>query len=154
MTGYTSLFILSILSRRGDLMAITNYERVGKALELLRDGLRPFVTRELEAKHGKYWITAVTTGWPRDLDLREGEGRAADGCGGAAAHDVGRVGTRSSADTLGFTERSIVSELREVRNKWAHQEPFSSDDAYRAPRFRGPACSPPSPRPRPTRSRR
>ena len=24
------------------------------------------------------------------------------------------------------------SELREVRNKWAHQEPFSSDDADRA----------------------
>ena len=33
--------------------------------------------------------------------------------------------------TLGHTERSLVSELREVRNKWAHQEPFSSDDAYR-----------------------
>ena len=35
-------------------MAISNYERVGKALELLRDGLTPFVSRELEAKLGKY----------------------------------------------------------------------------------------------------
>ena len=35
-------------------------------------------------------------------------------------------------DTLGFAERSLVSELREVRNKWAHQETFSTDDAYRA----------------------
>ena len=34
--------------------------------------------------------------------------------------------------TLGHTERSMVSELREVRNRWAHQEPFSSDDTYRA----------------------
>ncbi len=34
--------------------------------------------------------------------------------------------------TLGFSERSIVSELRETRNKWAHQNAFSSDDAYRA----------------------
>ena len=34
-------------------MATTNYERVGKAMELLRDGLKPFVARELEAKHGK-----------------------------------------------------------------------------------------------------
>jgi hypothetical protein len=25
-----------------------------------------------------------------------------------------------------------VSELRDVRNKWAHQRPFSTDDAYRA----------------------
>ena len=34
--------------------------------------------------------------------------------------------------TLGHAERSLVSELREVRNKWAHQKAFSSDDAYRA----------------------
>ena len=38
-------------------MAITNQERVGKALDLLRDGLRPFVERELRAHLGKYWIT-------------------------------------------------------------------------------------------------
>jgi HEPN superfamily Swt1-like protein len=34
--------------------------------------------------------------------------------------------------TLGHADRSLVSELRDVRNRWAHQEPFSGDDAYRA----------------------
>ena len=34
------------------LMAITNHERVGKALELLKTGLGPFVERELKAKYG------------------------------------------------------------------------------------------------------
>src|SRR5260370_33388421 len=34
--------------------------------------------------------------------------------------------------TLGQAERTLVSELREVRNRWAHQRPFSTDDAYRA----------------------
>ena len=34
--------------------------------------------------------------------------------------------------TLGRAERSIVSELIEVRNKWAHQKTFTTDDAYRA----------------------
>ena len=33
--------------------------------------------------------------------------------------------------TLGPTDRSL-SELREHRNKWAHQQAFSGDDAYRA----------------------
>lgn len=33
---------------------------------------------------------------------------------------------------LGHTERSLVSELRDHRNKWAHQQTFSGDDAYRA----------------------
>jgi predicted AAA+ superfamily ATPase len=33
--------------------------------------------------------------------------------------------------TLGPAERSLVSELRDHRNRWAHQEAFFSDDAYR-----------------------
>ena len=112
-------------------MAITNYERVGKALELLRDGLLPFVERELSAKYGKYWITKVTDGWQNDLSWPEG----ADLPNIDAAlllrvmwdqwNDVFR-------NTLGHAERSLVSELREVRNQWAHQNAFSTDDAYRA----------------------
>src|SRR3972149_5720206 len=34
--------------------------------------------------------------------------------------------------TLGQAERTLVSELRDARNRWAHQNPFSTDDAYRA----------------------
>jgi hypothetical protein len=37
-------------------MALTNHERVGKALDLLRAGLSPFVERELKAKLGKDWV--------------------------------------------------------------------------------------------------
>ena len=33
--------------------------------------------------------------------------------------------------TLGQAERSLVSELRDRRNRWAHQESTSRDDAYR-----------------------
>ena len=35
-------------------------------------------------------------------------------------------------DILGPPERSLVSELRTVRNQWAHNEQFSSNDAIRA----------------------
>ena len=34
--------------------------------------------------------------------------------------------------TLGRAERSLVQEVRDWRNKWAHQEPFSGDDTDRA----------------------
>jgi hypothetical protein len=37
-----------------------------------------------------------------------------------------------SAIPLVSRERSLVSELRNVRNKWAHQEAISGDDADRA----------------------
>ena len=33
-------------------MAITNHERIGKALELLKAGLGPFVEREMKSTYG------------------------------------------------------------------------------------------------------
>lgn len=37
-------------------MAITNHDRVGKALDLVRDGLIPFVERELKAQDAQRWL--------------------------------------------------------------------------------------------------
>ena len=112
-------------------MANTNYERVGKALDLLREGLHPFVERELSARYGKYWITKVTEGWPHDLNWPEGaEQPNLDAA--VLLRMMWDQWNQVFHDTLGFAERSLVSELREFRNKWAHQEAFSSDDAYRA----------------------
>ena len=111
-------------------MAITNYDRVGKALELLREGLKPFVARELEAKYGKYWITAVTSNWSRDLEWGAGDEPNLDAA--VLLRMMWDQWNTVFRDTLGYAERSLVSELREIRNKWAHQETFSTDDAYRA----------------------
>ena len=41
-------------------MAITNHERVGKALGLLKEGLRPFVERELKAVYRQAWSSQVS----------------------------------------------------------------------------------------------
>ncbi|MHB8519216.1 MAG: Swt1 family HEPN domain-containing protein [Limisphaerales bacterium] len=37
-------------------MAVTNHERVGKALEMLTAGLRPFVERELKSTCQQGWF--------------------------------------------------------------------------------------------------
>jgi len=37
-------------------MAITNHERVGKMLELLRSGLGPFIERELKNSFQDNWL--------------------------------------------------------------------------------------------------
>src|SRR5215212_6074933 len=111
-------------------MAITNYERVGKAMELLRQGLHPFIERELQAQYGKYWITKATTGWRNELNWSEDSD--------SPHMDVALIlrlmweqWNEVFRKTLGHAERSLVSELRESRNKWAHQEPFSTNDAQR-----------------------
>ena len=37
-------------------MAITNHERVGKAMEYLKQGLQPFVERVMKAQHAQRWF--------------------------------------------------------------------------------------------------
>jgi predicted AAA+ superfamily ATPase len=109
----------------------TNYDRVSKTMELLRNGLKPFAAREMKAVFGENWIqkAAERHRSPEDVDksLQDSEG------GDIKIilemmwnfwHDVFKK-------TLGHAERSLVSELREIRNRWAHQEMFSGDDAYR-----------------------
>ena len=110
-------------------MAMTNHERVGKGLDLLRAGLGPFVEREVRR--------AVQA---HDLDadqLRQYAGGPAPRR--SSELDVALL-LRMMWDTwndvfriiLGRSDRSLVSELRDHRNRWAHQAPFSTDDAYRA----------------------
>ncbi len=112
-------------------MAISNYERVGKALDLLKTGLRPFIERELNAQYGKYWITQVTTNWRNELTWPEGQDEPhLDSA--LLLRIMWEQWNEVFRKTLGHAERSLVSELREVRNKWAHQELFSGDNAYRA----------------------
>ena len=53
-------------------MAVTNYERVGKALELLRQGLKPFVEREMQAAMGDTWFNQAAQSL-RQVDWVDGE---------------------------------------------------------------------------------
>lgn len=112
-------------------MAITNQERVGKAMDLLRAGVAPFVEREVQS--------AVKAGTIRMDAVRRFSEDPMLGNKPIAQWDVAgllKLMWETWNDvfkrTLGFAERTLVSELRDVRNKWAHQNPFSSDDADRA----------------------
>jgi predicted AAA+ superfamily ATPase len=110
-------------------MAVTNRERVGKGLDLLAGGLRPFVERELKSHLGEKWQSA----------LPHNSGRGAKK---SQAANLGDPQLLLSVmwdqwngvfrDVLGPNERSLVSELRGVRNQWAHHEQFTSNDAIRA----------------------
>lgn len=110
-------------------MAITNHERVGKAMELLKGGLGSFAEREFASAYQAKAQSqaALFLGDDRLLankPVTQWDTAALLKLIWDAWNDVFRK-------TLGHAERSLVSELREVRNKWAHQQTFSSDDAYR-----------------------
>ena len=112
-------------------MAITNHDRVGKAMELLRTGLGPFVEREIATAHPPKTTPARET--LRYLDKHELAMRPIPEWD---AHALLMLMWQSwntvFRTTLGHAERNFVSELREARNRWAHQRSFSTDDAHRA----------------------
>lgn len=91
-----------------------NRERVGKAMDSLKAGLIPYVEREMRRECGKEW------GQAHSLDVS------------GLLYCIVNHWSDVFSQKLGWTEKSHASELIEVRNKWAHQEPFSLDDTDRA----------------------
>ncbi len=107
-------------------MAKTNHARVGEGLSLLNNGLCPFIERELLAVYGESWRQQVTEVFPVSCYDEINWDTA------AILKVMWDLWNAVFRNTLGRSERSLVSELRDVRNRWAHQEQFKSDDAYRA----------------------
>jgi hypothetical protein len=111
-------------------MATTNRERIDKALDLLKDGLHPFIERELANTYNNKALTEAMrlTGEDRLLANRP----LAEWDAAALLRVMWEGWNEVFRKTLGHAERSLVSELRDIRNRHAHQQNFSSDDAYRA----------------------
>lgn len=112
-------------------MAISNRERVGRAMDLLRDGIGPYIEREV--------LAAIKKGTVNMDRIRQFADNPQLAERPIAQWDVQQLLNMCIATwndvfraTLGFSERAYVGELKDWRNKWAHQEPFSSDDTDRA----------------------
>lgn len=111
-------------------MAITNHDRVGKALELLKSGLAPFVEREIKSTYQERAAGEVIRLMGDDrLNTKK---PIAEWDAAALLKLMWDAWQPVFRNTLGHAERSLLSELRGHRNTWAHQGTFSSDDAYRA----------------------
>lgn len=109
-------------------MAITNADRIGKALEQLNSGLRPFLAREMESVYGKSWQEQARQSLSGPtFDTKNGVNWDSAALLTVMASEWNSVFRRS----LGNAERSLVSELKTARNDWAHQGTFSTDDVYR-----------------------
>jgi predicted AAA+ superfamily ATPase len=110
-------------------MAQSNTERVGRALEVLRDALYPYIAQQCERAFGPRWKYEAAN--------RMRSERAADDLD--QPDDVAvllilmwDLYNEVFKSSLGYPPRGWVSELREVRNQWAHQKAFTTNDALRA----------------------
>jgi predicted AAA+ superfamily ATPase len=111
-------------------MAITNQQRVGKALDLLREGLADFIHREFQSKFSNRALDEAQR--LLGTDRLRGNKPIVEWDAAALLRLMCEAWNEVFRQTLGHAERSLASELRTVRDRWAHQENFSSDDADRA----------------------
>jgi len=120
-------------------MSTKNIDRIGKGLNILRAGLSPYIKRQLKAVYKENWWKDGAEPHLRGTVGLEAKGRKPTNDERFAAMDIQALltilnnvwGDAFQAD-LGQAGRSYVNELRDVRNKWAHQNPFTLDDTYRA----------------------
>lgn len=110
-------------------MAATNRDLVGNAMDVLKAGLAPFVSREFTS----HYKEQSTNKLQEILDGPVYDVKKFSDMDVAALLKIMWVSWNDIyRNILGYAERSLVSELRDTRNRWAHQSVFSSDDAYRA----------------------
>ena len=112
-------------------MADTNNERVGKSLDQLKEGLGPFVVREIHRASGSNALHRSELDRFRSDPMYSNKPIVDWDVAGLLAL-MWDTWNQVFRNVLGPAERGYVGELRGLRNKWAHQEVFSSDDAYRA----------------------
>lgn len=113
-------------------MGVSNKQRVGKALDSLRQGLYPYAEQKLQAVHGSIWATKVASYLK---NFQKEKNQASDVIKediSALLIVVNREWDKVFKKILSQPDRSLVNELLEVRNRWAHQATFSTDDTYRA----------------------
>lgn len=113
---------------RGQL-ALSNRDRIGRALEILGGCLGPFVDRHMAAflPQGRDWLEVMT-------ERARLEGRQ-DKLSRSDARVLLRViaqNPRSFQKDFSKLELAYVREIAEVANRWTHLEPFDDDDTSRA----------------------
>jgi predicted AAA+ superfamily ATPase len=115
-------------------VAASNHERIGKALAIFNEGALPFFERELKAAYGEKWQEKALDALDDERSTRIAKlsGKMDWSDTSLLLKVMWNLWNAAFNKTLGHAERSLISELREVRNRWAHQKPFTLDDAYRA----------------------
>lgn len=110
-------------------MAKSTRQHVFEGMELLPEGLTPFVEKRLESQISGHWQVEVLQ---RVRGLRPNSNGRVNWDQQGLLQTMMAFWKEAFSMVLGHPERSYVSELLDVRNKLAHNESFTYDDAERA----------------------
>ncbi len=106
-------------------------DRINRSLDLLTQGMSPFVERELRATYRDNWPDAARSSFRDDRGIAINKGETIRWDTHSLLTVMWDQWNGVFRYKLGHLERSLVSELREYRNRWAHQQQFNFEDTYR-----------------------
>ncbi|MBW4621979.1 MAG: ribonuclease III [Cyanosarcina radialis HA8281-LM2] len=113
-------------------MGVSNRDRIGKALDSLRQGLYPYVEQKMQEVHGSAWIKKATSHLRNHQKTKKQPNDIIREDISALLIVVNGQWDEVFKSSLSQPDRALVNELIEARNQWAHQSTFSTDDTYRA----------------------
>jgi len=111
-------------------MAISNRDRVSKGFDVLSAGLFDFVDRQMASASEAVGIDWIEVLEKRD-ETKNGVKKIYEKEDPAVQLKVITEEWRVFGKVLSRAQQSLASELREVRNSWAHSKKFDNDDTYR-----------------------
>lgn len=110
-------------------MALSNRERVGRAFDLLSEGLVDIVDEVMSQVCRTMQWNLV---WPENTMNKPGSGRTYSKTDVQVQLRAITEKGREFSGVLSRHQQSYASELREYRNQWAHSQPFSTEETLRA----------------------
>lgn len=106
-------------------------ERIKQALELLGTGLYPLIEQEMRAVYQDDWVTRAKESFRNSPLTSQPEGEAIRWDAHSTLLILWDHWNSVFRNRLTPLERSYVGELREFRNRWAHQSQINTDDTLR-----------------------
>lgn len=107
------------------------HEHIGAALDLLTKGLYPYFEGEMKMVFHDAWQDVARTSLRSERNVYAVDSPPIHWDAHAILSVMWDQWNAVFRQHLSLTERSLVGELKEFRNRWAHQTSFTEDDAYR-----------------------
>ncbi|HAO10687.1 MAG TPA: ribonuclease III [Planktothrix sp. UBA8407] len=111
-------------------MQLSNNERIGQSLTLLSQALSPYVEQKMREVYGNSWFSQVNL----CLSNKNNFNRSNEEIFQDVSALLTIINQRWDKVFKKYlsSERYLINELIEVRNRWAHINGFSPEDAFRA----------------------
>lgn len=111
---------------------LNNRDAIGKCLELLSQGLYPYVEQKMRLVYGNQWLTQAGKCLSQDTTLKRTIEESLQQDISSLLLVIVKRWEQAFKEHLSPVERAFASEIIDIRHKWAHNTPFSTKDAERA----------------------